>query len=269
MNIRVTIRRHPVATYFGLAFLISWGSGLILLGPKLVRSQPTRPMDALLLFPVLVIGVALVGITLTRFAEGKSGLRELFSRVRRWRVSAGWYAAALLIPPVLILLVLSVLRALVSAQFRPGCFLLGILFGLFPGFFEEIGWTGYAYPRMRSQRSALATGILLGVLWGVWHLPVVDSLGAAAPHGKYWLPFFLAFVALVTAMRVLIVWVYANTGSVLLAQLMHASSTGSLVVLGPSRLSSAQEALWYGVYAVLLWVVVFIVASIYGKALVR
>jgi uncharacterized protein len=119
------------------------------------------------------------------------------------------------------------------------------------------------------EAQVLATGILLGVLWGLWHLPVVDSLGAAAPHGEYWLPFFLAFVALVTAMRVLIVWVYCNTRSVLLAQLMHASSTGSLVVLGPTHISPAQEALWYGVYAAVLWVLVGIVASMYGTALVR
>jgi hypothetical protein len=56
-------------------------------------------------------------------------------------------------------------------------------------------------------------------------------LGAASPHGAYWLPFFLAFAAILTTMRVLMVWVYRNTGSVLLAQLMHASSTASVVVL--------------------------------------
>src|SRR5262249_17983924 len=92
---------------------------------------------------------------------------------------------------------------------------------------------------------------------------------AAAPHGAYWLPFFLAFVALVTAMRILIAWVYANTASVLLAQLMHASSTGSLVVLGSAHTSPAQEALWYAVYAAVLWVVVVLVTASYGTRLIR
>ena len=88
--------------------------------------------------------------------------------------------------------------------------------------------------------------------------------GAAAPHGVYWLPFILAFIAILRAMRVLIVWVYFYTNSVLLAQLMHASSTGFLVMLGP-----AQEALWNAVYAAVLWMVVALVIALYGRRLVR
>jgi CAAX protease family protein len=59
-----------------------------------------------------------------------------------------------------------------------------------------------------------------------------------------------------TAMRVLIGWTYANTKSVALAQLMHASSTASLVVLSPAGVTAKQEALWYAVYAMALWLVV-------------
>jgi len=83
------------------------------------------------------------------------------------------------------------------------------------------------------------------------------------------LPFFLAFIALVAAMRVLIVWVYSNTNSVLLAQLMHASSTGFLIILSPSSVSPAQETLWYAIYAAVLWLVVALVATRYGKRLVQ
>jgi membrane protease YdiL (CAAX protease family) len=137
---------------------------------------------------------------------------------------------------------------LVSPVFAPNLFLLGIVFGLFPGFFEEVGWMGFAFPRMSARRSAL---------------------GAAAPHGVYWLPFFLAFIAILTAMRVLIVWVYSNTNSVLLAQLMHASSTGFLVILGPAHVSPAQEALWYAIYAAVLWIVVALVIVRYGTRLLR
>jgi uncharacterized protein len=141
---------------------------------------------------------------------------------------------------------------------------------LVPGFFEEIGWMGFAFPKMRmKKRSVLATGVILGVLWGLWHAPVVDYLGAAAPHGVSWLPFFLSFIALVTAMRVLIVWIYSNTQSVLLAQIMHLSSTGCLVVLSATHASPAQETLWYVTYAAALWVVVALVVAIYGKGLVR
>ena len=70
-------------------------------------------------------------------------------------------------------------------------------------------------------------------------------------------------------MRVLIAWVYSNTNSLLLAQLMHARSTGFLVILGPAHVSPAQEALWYAVYAAVLWMVVALVIARYGTRLVR
>jgi membrane protease YdiL (CAAX protease family) len=272
MNVRAFIQRHPVGVYFSLAFLLSYGGFVVVDGPKLARGEAIQPLDALLLFPALVVGVGLLGIILTAISDGRAGLRDLFSRMGRWRVNVGWYAAALLIPLVLILAVLSILSALVSPAFAPGFFPLGVLFGLVPGFFEEIGWMGFAFPKMRGKmknRSVLATGVILGLLWGLWHAPVVDYLGAAAPHGSYWLPFFLSFIALVTAIRVLIVWIYANTQSVLLAQLMHFSSTGCLVILSAAHASPAQETLWYAIYATALWVVVALVVAIYGKDLVR
>lgn len=130
---------------------------------------------------------------------------------------------------------------------------------------ESIGWTGYAFPKMSLQHNKTIASIILGLLWGCWHLPVIDFLGAATPHGQYWLAFFLAFLALITAMRVIIAWVYSNTGSVFLAQLMHAVSTGCLVMFGPSKISPAQEALWYAVYAVILWITALIILLITNK----
>jgi Type II CAAX prenyl endopeptidase Rce1-like len=92
----------------------------------------------------------------------------------------------------------------------PNFFLMGILFGVPAGYLEEIGWMGYAFPKMRLQSNALAASILLGLLWSIWHLPVIDYLGTATPHGAYWLPFFLAFTSVMTATRVLICWTIAT-----------------------------------------------------------
>ena len=268
MKVKAFIQRHPVATYFGMAFMISWVGAFLVVAPKFIQGEPVSITDGLLMFPVMLLGPSLTGIALTSVVDGRSGLRDLFWRRGRWRVGARWYAA-LLIPPCLILSVLLTFRALVAPAFTPHLFLLGIPFGIAPGFLEEIGWMGYAFPKMQLKYSALPASLLLGALWGLWHIPVVDFLGAAYPHGAYWLPFFLAFVALMMAMRVLIVWVYCNTSSVLLAQLLHASSTGFLVMLSPPSVSSAQEALWYAVYAAVLWVVVALVIAAYGKRLVR
>src|SRR4029077_9843031 len=113
----------------------------------------------------------------------------------------------------------------------------------------------------------LAPAILLGLLWGAWHIPVIDYLGTSTPHGAYWFPFFLAFTAALTAMRVLIAWICSNTKSVLLAQLLHASSTGSLVIFSPPVVTAAQEALWYAIYAIVWWRVVAFILAAFGKRL--
>jgi|SRR5579863_233443 len=267
-NQETTIRRYPVVTYFALTFLISWTGALAVAAPHLMRHQRLPQMTGILMFPVMLLGPSLSGIVLTRIVDGKSGLRFLFSQMIRARVPPRWYAA-LLLPPVLILTVLLFLERFVSPVYAPNRFFLGILFGIPAGFLEEIGWTGYAFPKMRSDSNGLAPSILLGLLWALWHLPVINYLGTATPHGVYWLPFFLAFSLAMTAMRVLIAWIYTNTKSVLLAQLMHVSSTGSLVIFSAARATAAQEAKWYALYGAVLWIVVGIVVRIFGRRLGR
>jgi len=256
--IRVAIpflRRHPAASYFGLTFFLSWLGAFLVAAPHLLRGQPLPTLTGVLMFPAMLVGPALSGILLTRLYDGPAGLRDLFSRMRRFRFPPRWYAA-LLIPPALILCILLLLTAFVSPIYSPNHFWLGLAFGIPAGFFEEIGWTGFAFPKMCLKLPPLRAAILLGLLWGLWHVPVINFLGTAVPHGHYWLYFFLAFTAAMTAMRVLISWLYSHTKSVLLAQLMHVFSTGSLVVFSPPTVNAAQEAFWYAAYAVILWLLV-------------
>lgn len=260
------VARHPAITYFVLTFTVSWLGAFAVAAPHLLRGEAIPKFAGLMMFPAMLLGPSAVGILLTWFIDRGIGLRDLFSRMRRVRVSPLWYAP-LLIPPVLVLSVLSFMKTFVSPDFAANRFFFGIGFGFVAGFFEEIGWMGFAFPKMRRAENALAPAILLGLLWGAWHIPVIDYLGTSTPHGAYWFPFFLAFTAAMTAMRVLIAWVYSNTKSVLLAQLLHASSTGSLVIFSPPGVTAAQESLWYAVYAVLLWLVVATVAIIHGKHL--
>ena len=234
-----------------------------LLGPKLVSREAIPAWYGLLAFPLMVLGPSVVGIGLTVIAEGAPGIRRLAARMCRWRVSPRWYASALGIPPALILLVLISLDTFISSDFTPGFFPIALSFGVVAGFFEEIGWTGFAYPRMRARYGWFRASVVLGLAWGLWHLPVVDYLGAASPHGAYLPTYFLAFVGFASAMRVLICWVSSSANnSVLLAQIMHASSTGFLAALSPGAVSAAQEAGWYAVYAVTLWIAVVVVAAV-------
>lgn len=260
------IKRYPVVTYFALTFTISWMGALAVAAPHLGRHEPLPKMTGILMFPVMLLGPSLTGIVLRSIADGRSGLRDLLSRMFLAFLPARWYAT-LIIPPILVLSVLFFLETFVSPAYAPNRFFIGILFGIPAGFLEEIGWTGYAFPKMRSQNDGLTPSILLGLLWSLWHLPVIDYLGTATPHGKYWLPFFLAFGLAMTAMRVLIAWIYTNTRSVLLAQLMHVSSTGALVFFSPPRVAALQEVMWYALYGAVLWFAVAIVVRTFGKRL--
>ena len=258
--------RHPAASYFLMTFTISWAGALVVAAPQLVHHQSLSKMTGILMFPAMLLGPSLAGIVLTAVVDGRMGLRQLFSQMLPARVGARWYTT-LLIPPALVFSVLLSLGILISPVYIPNWFFAGTLFGIPAGFLEEIGWTGYAFPKMRSQNSALTASIQLGLLWALWHLPVINFLGAASPHGAYWLPFFLAFTFAMVAMRVLIAWIYTNTKSLLLTQLMHVSSTSSLVIFSPSHATASQEATWYAVYGGVLWIAVAIVVTIFGKEL--
>ena len=138
MKIKAFVRRHAVSSYFVLAYLISWGGSLAVGGPKFFRGEEIMLTDTILMGILVIAGPCIAGITLTAIVDGRSGLRDLFSRMGKWRVGGRWYAAALLIPPVLIMAVLLALSALVSPDFAPNFLLMGILLGSMAGYVEEI-----------------------------------------------------------------------------------------------------------------------------------
>lgn len=269
MSTKNFFQRYSVAIYFVLAYAISWGGSLAVVGPKILRGESLELIDGLHMAIPMIAGPCLAGILMTYLVDGRRGLRDLFSRMGKWRVNLRWYAAALLIFPALILAVLFTLNFLVSGNYYPSFVTFGIMAGLFAGFFEEIGWTGFAYPKMQSKFGTLKAALVLGLLHGVWHI-VAGYLGEGETYGGYWLPrFIVMWIFAMTAMRVILVWIYSNTGSLLLAQLTHASSTGFLVILGPSPISPANETFWWAIYAGVLWMVAFIILVKYGDQMVK
>ncbi len=267
MNKKTFIQRHSVFVYFFLTFLISWGGSFLGVGPKFLRGEtidPWSPDIGVMGFAMLV-GPFTSGVLMTYLTDGKEGLSDLFSRMKKWRVGGRWYAT-LLIFPILVLSVSLVLSVLVSTELFPIFFGIGLVLGLFAGFFEETGWMGFAFPKMSRKGNILRASIYLGLIHGVWHL-LAGFLGQFQMLGQYWILYNIGFVVFVWALRVLIVWVYVNTKSLLLPQLMHASSSGFLALLVPTEIDPLNSAIYYLVYAVVMWITAAVVISKYGRTL--
>jgi uncharacterized protein len=278
-TVKAFIKSHPLLSYFALVFAISWGGILIVVGPG---GFPATQEQFEMLFPfvflAMLAGPSVAGIVLTGIVYGKAGLGELGSRLLRWRVGARWYTVALLAAPLLMTAILLAL-SLTSPIFLPGIFasdekvtllLFGIAGGLGAGFFEELGWTGFAVPTLLRQRyGVLSTGLIVGVLWGAWHF-LVNLWGSGSVSGALSLALFLPallftlLVGVLPAYRVLMVWVYDRTGgSLLVAMLMHASLTASTLIFSPLATGVALLT-WNLVLAAALWVVVGALAAANG-----
>lgn len=268
-TINVFTKSNPVISYFVMVLAISWGGMFLVAGPRIFGGSnwQTDPLFQLAIL-VMVAGPPVAGLVMTVLVAGKKGLRELFSRLLKWRIGARWYAVALLTAPLVqaaVLFALSLtssvfLPTIVTADEKTPLLLSGILVGLVGAFLEETGWTGFAIPRLRLRHSILMTGVSVGVVWGVWHLLqmawVGSSFSEAVPLAPFLFQFFFCAIAQLTAYRVLMVWVYDHTGSLFLAVLMHASYIFStLFVLAPPT-TGAAFLTYTWVFTAVLWIVV-------------
>ncbi len=246
------IQDRPVGVFFLVAFAIAWLGSFFVAGPKFFRGEVIEPLDIGMMGLAMLAAPILSGILIAFIVDGKRGIGDMFIRMKIWRVGK-WYLT-LLIFPVLILVVSLLLSATVSPEFAP-VFLIGnIMLGISAGFIEETGWMGFAFPKMRERHGLIRAGVYLGLIHGLWHF-AVWFLMQSSDLGVYWYPYFIAFVAFLVALRVIMVWAYSHTNSLLLSQLIHASSTGFLAVLHPDYIEPVNWVIFYSVYAVVLWVV--------------
>jgi membrane protease YdiL (CAAX protease family) len=275
--IRSFIKSHPVLTFYALAFAISWGGLLLVVGGPGAMPGTAEQVERLLPLAMLIwlAGPSVTGLLLTGLADGRAGWRDLLTRMARWRVGARWYAVALLTAPLLygaVLLALSLfspefLPGILTTGDKTGLLLFGIMWGLIGGgFLEELGWTGFAVPRLRRRYGVLTTGLIVGVLWGAVHFSVIfwmsgSTIGAIPPAFFLTIRGFDLLVGSLVAYRVLMVWVYDRTGgSLFVAMLMHATLTASMLILGPVALSGAPFLTYCMAISAATWVVVGVVA---------
>ena len=266
------VMKHPVLIYYILVFTISWGGIILVVGssgyPGSSEQVEKLSLPALL---TLFAGPSLSGLLLTGLVHGQVGFRDLFSRLLRWRVEAYWYAIALLFAPLLVALILLGLL-LFSPEYIPGIvvtsdkvFLLifGLAWGLIGGgLLEKLGWTGFIVPELRRRYSVFTTGLIVGILWGIWHILITFWMSGTSSGDlslAIFVPATIFNLVSLPAYRVLLVQFYDRTGSLLLAMLMHALLSSSRMILNPPRLDLLYGVIFEFVLAITLWVAVALV----------
>ena len=266
------MKRHSLVMYFIMAYGITW-----ILSILATEGLPPFQLPAtIIVFSTIVLhyGPSLAAIIITGIVDGKSGIRGLLGRFREWRVGVHWYLFVLLFPTILRLIAVGldvllggVLPKFASADIAPEgihplllpvLVVVGVLFQA--GIAEEIGWRGYALPKLQTRSNALVSSLILGFVWGLWHFHP-QSWSILAPIG-FW------YMFLVIPLTIIFTWVYNNTkGSLLIAVLFHtASNTADWLVPITPGLTSASGIIPFILSGVLLWIVAIIVVISFGSA---
>src|SRR5215203_5270171 len=170
------VKQHPLVTFFVLAYALSWSleSPLVFLRDSLSAGAP--PGIFLAMFASMVPSA--LAIVLTAIVLGRGAVRKLLGRLLIWRVNPFWYLVVFLGPVALTGGVVGLNTLMGGPALSLGMPLLGVAFflafSIFPGsaLGEEIGWRGYALPRLQAGRSALGASLILGVIWAFYHLPL-------------------------------------------------------------------------------------------------
>jgi membrane protease YdiL (CAAX protease family) len=223
-------RRHPLMSYFALACGISWMLWAPLWLPRLgIDRLPRVPFQHAL----GALGPIAAAFIVSAAGSGMAGPADLLRRMGLWRGRLGWVAVALLAPFGLLALaalgtsIVSDTRLSLEGlgrsrefpQFSPIGFVSYNLVTF--GYGEEVGWRGFALPRLQARHSALVASLLLTVGWAIWHAPLFlyrpeyVSMGVSGVAG--WL------VSLMTG-AILLTWLYNESkGSLLVVALFHAT----------------------------------------------
>jgi hypothetical protein len=191
--------RHELPIFFALTFVLSW-----LFWPFMLLNPDSSPL--------VPFGPLLAAVAVAALAGGRRQVLELLRQLTHWRVHAIWYVIALGTPLVLIGLAGAITITAGAPAPGPEAFadwaalpftLLSTM--VIVGLFEEVGWRGFALPRLQRTHSALWSALVIGGIWVAWHLPelVSDPTGQRPA-----LPFLVALLG----QSVILAWLYNSTG---------------------------------------------------------
>jgi len=216
------VKKYPAISLLILALLVS----LALFAPVAAGIVPAGFAQ------LAALGPSIAGIILAAIEGRKGGVRELLGRFLIWRVGIGWWLFALFFP------IIPVVGALYLYNLfgGPAVDLTGLapLYTVVPmilmltiaaGMGEEFGWRGYAMPRLQARYNALVASIIVGVIHGIWHIPLFLVEGTTQYSWRSDVGLVVAvlmYTVFVTAWAIQYTWVFNNTkGSVLLVAVVH------------------------------------------------
>lgn len=252
---------RTLLTFFAVTYFLSWIC--FITAGILLRDASVATGFARLSGPLFLLGTfmpSLVALALTAQVDGRPGMQALLRRILRWRVRARWYVFAIAYMAVIKLAVALVHRIITGAWPRFGqepWFIMAaaIVVSTWVQAGEEVGWRGYALPRLAALIGLARASLVLGVIWACWHLPFffmpgVDKSGQSFP----------LYLLQVTALSVAAAWLYWRTeGSLLLVMLMHSAVNNTKDIV-PSSVPGAtnpwafSSSLVGWMTVVLLWV---------------
>jgi membrane protease YdiL (CAAX protease family) len=242
-------RKGSTVAFFALVYLIAWACWIpaLLLGRPAAAptADPTQAGSLVALLQILGnYGPTLAAVLLLALLGGRGELKGLLVRLRPRRIGVRWAAIVLLLP-VAVLLPGFIVYVLIGGPIA-GMDLLMLLPLLLVSVFvsglgEELGWRGYALPRLQRRNGPLAASVIVGVLWAVWHLPVYCS--ASAQSGVLFALEFVLYSLIVVSFSVILTWVYnATDRSLWMVVLMHAAFTAAgntiMVAIAPARVGT-------------------------------
>src|SRR5215213_7510203 len=216
------LRRHPVAIFVALSYASAWALWLPLVILQYDRTPPALGLVLAILGSAMPSTMAIVLVARLR---GRAEVRRLLRRLLMGRVGIFWYAAivaltALMVFAVWVSTLFGATAPVVVATIAGTLSLF--LFSIFPGsaLGEELGWRGFALPRLQGRRSAVAASLIVGSVWGAFHFPLF-LLGFPTRPLALFLPFAISCVI----MSIFYTWMYNGTGgSLLIVVLLHATT---------------------------------------------
>jgi len=264
-----------LAFFFLIAFGWSWFLWWLLFISDIVtmpKGIGTSKVDLGSAWPIMILSVitpfgpTIGAFVVTAMTEGKPGVRTLWRRFWNRNLSIKWLFVILLFFPVLLLLANLVARTLDGQAYpfltwpnQPWMFIPPLIANTLVngGMSEEFGWRGYVLPRFQAKWNALVSSLVLGVIWGVWHLPLIKA-------GMSFTNSVAELILWQTLVAIFFTWVFNNTnGSILAVVLFHAMANSSSDIVwccGPSP--------WY-FYGVYLLTGILIVIIFGPKNLIR